>query len=122
MQARAATHAVLDASELKPGQICSVEVDGVSIAVARKRDGSFRALRNRCPHQGAPLSDGKCEAYLVGPEVGTYARSEDRDVLRCPWHHFEFDLDNGRSIVDPNRYRVRSYTTRVEDGKVIVER
>ena len=122
MQARAATHAVLDAGELAPGQICAVEVDGLSIALARKRDGSFRALRNRCPHQGGPLSEGKCEAYLVGPDVGVYTRSEDRDVLRCPWHHFEFDLDSGRSIADPNRYRVRSYPTRIEDGKVIVER
>jgi 3-phenylpropionate/trans-cinnamate dioxygenase ferredoxin subunit len=121
-QARVAAHAVLDAGELKPGQIRAVEVDGLSIALARKRDGSYRALRNRCPHQGAPLSEGKCEAYLVGPDVGAYARSEDRDVLRCPWHHFEFDLDNGRSITDPDRYRVRSYPTRVEDGMVVVDR
>lgn len=122
MPAKVADHAVLEASELNPGQIRAVEVDGISIAIARKRDGSFRALRNRCPHQGAPLAEGKCEAYLVGPDVGTYALSKDRDVLRCPWHHFEFDLDTGRSIADPSRYRVRSYATQVKNGQVIVER
>lgn len=122
MQARAASHAVLAAGDLQPGQLRAVEVGGISIAVARKRDGSYRALRNRCPHQGGPLADGKCGGYLVGPDVGSYVMSEDRDVVRCPWHHFEFDLDSGRCVADPDRYRVRSYPTRVDDGQVMVER
>ena len=122
MPARPGSHPVLDTADLQPGQVCAVEIEGVSIAVARKRDGTFRALRNRCPHQGGPLSEGRCEAFLVGPDVGAYAMSEGRDVVRCPWHHFEFDLDTGRSIADPVRYRVRSYPTSVENGQVVVER
>lgn len=114
--------AVLKPEELEPGQVTAVQVDGISIAVARKRDGSFRALRNICPHQSGPLSDGKCVAFLTGPDVGRYVTSEDRDVVRCPWHHYEFDVDTGHSIVDPQRYRVRSYKTWVEGDQVFVER
>jgi nitrite reductase/ring-hydroxylating ferredoxin subunit len=122
MQARATTHAVLSTADLRPGELRAVVVDGISITVARKRDGTFRALRNRCPHQGGPLSDGKCEAYLVGPDVGSYVMSAERDVVRCPWHHFEFDLDTGRCVADPDRYRVRAYRTWVDDDHVMVER
>jgi 3-phenylpropionate/trans-cinnamate dioxygenase ferredoxin subunit len=122
MPARAVSHAVCRTGDLRPGEVRAAQVDGISIAVARKRDGSFRALRDRCPHQGGSLSEGRCQAYLHGPDVGSYVMSEERDVVRCPWHHFEFDLDTGLSVADPGRYRVRSYPTRVDGDQVIVDR
>jgi nitrite reductase (NADH) small subunit len=45
---------------------------------------------------------------------------EDR-VLRCPWHGWEFDLETGESLFDPERWRVRVYPVRVEDGEILVE-
>jgi 3-phenylpropionate/trans-cinnamate dioxygenase ferredoxin subunit len=36
------------------------------------------------------------------------------EILRCPWHGWEFDLRDGRSVVDPERTRVRSYPVEVE--------
>ena len=58
---------------------------------------------------------------LDSPDVGQYTFT-DKDVLRCPWHHFEFDLETGKSIADPDTYRVRVFKTRVEGDSVIVER
>jgi nitrite reductase/ring-hydroxylating ferredoxin subunit len=106
---------------LRPGQICEVLIGRVSVAVLRKADGSFRALRNRCPHQGGPLANGRTEPLIVGTRLGEYTPSPDREVIRCPLHQWEFDVDSGVSPADPARYRVRSYPVTVADGVVYLE-
>ena len=115
-------HAVFPDGELAPGEMRDVTVGGVSVVVLRKRDGSYRALRNRCSHQGGTLSLGRLEALLDGDRPGEYAYSPDRDVVRCPLHQFEFDVDTGLSPADPERVRVRAYEVTVADGTVFVER
>src|SRR3954451_21231355 len=42
-------------------------------------EGEVRALDNRCPHMGYPLSKGTIT----------------EGVLRCHWHHWRFDLCSG---------------------------
>jgi 3-phenylpropionate/trans-cinnamate dioxygenase ferredoxin subunit len=41
------------------------------------------------------------------------------EILRCPWHGWEFDLRDGRSVIDPDGTRVRAYL--VETYPVEVE-
>ena len=113
---------MLREGDLGPGEMRDVRVGGVSIVVLRKRDGSYRALRNRCSHQGGALSDGRLEPMVEGDRPGQYRESPDRDVVRCPLHQFEFDADTGLSPADPERVRVRAYPVTVAGGRVYVER
>jgi nitrite reductase (NADH) small subunit len=86
--------------------------------LADPETGRLHAVRNRCPHHGAPLCQGTMRARLTG-RPGAYALSERR-VLACPWHGWEFDLDDGR-CPDDGRMRVATYPVRVEDGRVLVQ-
>jgi nitrite reductase/ring-hydroxylating ferredoxin subunit len=115
-------HDVCGADELAAGELRQVTVGGVAIVLVRKPDGSFRALRDRCSHQGGKLSDGRVEPLLDGSTVGEYFFSQDRIVLRCPLHQFEFDVDTGLSPADPETVRVRAYPVTVHDGRVLVDR
>ena len=108
--------------ELGAGELRSVRVGGVSIVVLRRRDGGLRALRGVCPHQQGDLSRGILEPLLSGTEVGNYRRDGARECLVCPLHGFEFDVDTGRGIADPDHDRVRTYPVEVEDGMIVVER
>jgi 3-phenylpropionate/trans-cinnamate dioxygenase ferredoxin subunit len=108
--------------ELRPGTVREVKVGDVSVAVLRKHDGTYRALRNRCPHQGGPLADGRVAPLIEGDAPGEYIESKDREVVRCPWHQWEFDVDSGSSPADPAHYRVRAYEVIVDDGRVFLER
>lgn len=114
--------AVLKPDELAPGEMKAVDAGGVSVVVIRKPDGSYRALRNRCSHQGGALADGRLESLVEGEAVGEYRLSKDRVVLRCPLHHFEFDIDSGLSPADPARVRVKSYEVTVGDDGVYIDR
>jgi len=45
---------------------------------------------------------------------GEYRWGREGEVLRCPWHGWEFDITSGRSIFNPHRVRVRTYEVTVE--------
>jgi nitrite reductase (NADH) small subunit len=106
-------HVVCPAAELTPGQRRVVEVNGRSIGVFNV-NGSYFAVRNRCPHHGAPLCLGLVKGLVLGPRPYEYEVVREGEILRCPWHGWEFDLTNGRSIFNPHRVRVKSYDVTVE--------
>jgi nitrite reductase (NADH) small subunit len=106
-------HVVCAVSELPPGERKIVEVEGRSIGVFNVK-GSFYAVRNRCPHKGAPLCNGLVKGLVLGPEPYRYVIEREGEILKCPWHGWEFDLTNGRSIYNPHKIRVKSYDVTVE--------
>ena len=108
-------HVVARVSELPPGERRIVEVEGRSIGVFNVH-GEFYALRNTCPHQGAPLCMGDVKGTALPSRPGEYRWECEGEILRCPWHGWEFDLKTGRSIFNPHKMRVRSYEVSVAAG------
>jgi len=106
------------ASDVAPGERRIVEVAGRSIGIFNV-GGEFFALRNRCPHQGGPLCTGRLSGFLESAVPGEYRYSRPGEILRCPWHGWEFDVRTGQSWVDPVRTRVRSYEVAVVPGTAI---
>jgi 3-phenylpropionate/trans-cinnamate dioxygenase ferredoxin subunit len=112
-RAPAPRYAVCRVSELENGQRRVAEIAGRSIGVFNV-DGQFYAIRNRCPHQGGPLCQGRLLAALDSDGPGRYRYDEGRHLVECPWHGWEFDLATGQSWFDPARTRVRRYSVTVE--------
>jgi 3-phenylpropionate/trans-cinnamate dioxygenase ferredoxin subunit len=111
-------HNVCAIEELESTGCVIARLGGREIGVLRRPDGGLTAVRNRCPHHGAPLCLGTVYERLVG-EPGRYATS-GRPVLRCPWHGWEFELDTGRCADEPS-LRAAVYAVQVVDGRVLVE-
>ena len=103
---------VASAEELPPGARKIVEIDGRSIGVFNL-GGDYVALRNRCPHQGGPLCAGTLFSAIEAERPGSYSVSRAGEIIRCPWHGWEFDMRTGRSWFDPHRVRVRRYPARL---------
>jgi 3-phenylpropionate/trans-cinnamate dioxygenase ferredoxin reductase subunit len=74
------------------------------LVVRRKAEASV--CGNKCPHYGAPLSDG-----IV----------RDGEIT-CPWHNARFDLERGRMVSPPALDDIPRYESRVENGEVLVAR
>jgi len=106
-------HIVARAGELPPGERRIVEAEGRSIGVFNV-GGSYYALRNICPHQAAPLCLGAVKGMAMPSAPGEYVWAREGEILRCPWHGWEFDITTGRSIFNPHRMRVRTYEVTVE--------
>ena len=107
------------ADEIGSGDRKIVEVAGRSIGIFNL-DGDFFALRNRCPHQGGPLCQGKLVGILEATRPGEFQYREHGTMLMCPWHRWEFDVRTGQSWVDPFRWRVRSYHVDIEAGSSLL--
>jgi 3-phenylpropionate/trans-cinnamate dioxygenase ferredoxin subunit len=110
-----AKYVVARVDEIRPGKRKIVEVAGRSLGIFNI-DGEFFALRNRCPHQGGPLCSGMLWGSVTSSVPGDYQYSRPGEIVRCPWHGWEFDLRTGQSWVDPARVRVRRYEVSVASG------
>ncbi|WP_219418529.1 Rieske (2Fe-2S) protein [Pseudonocardia nigra] len=106
-------HVVATIEEIGPGERKIVEIEGRSVGVFNV-NGTFYALRNQCPHAGARLCDGVLTGLVTSTAPGDYTYLRSGEILRCPWHGWEFDITTGRSWFDPARTRVRAYETAVE--------
>jgi len=98
-----AWHKVAELDELTSGEVVSVAVGDLSIALSRVGD-TYGALPNHCPHQGGPLAEGTIED----------------DCLRCPWHGWTFDPISG-SANDDHSDGVRPYAVDLRSDGVYVE-
>jgi nitrite reductase (NADH) small subunit len=106
-------YVVCPAAELPPGERRIADLDGRSVGVFNV-NGRYVALHNRCPHQGAPLCRGQLKGLVVGPRPYAKEIVREGEILRCPWHGWEFDVTNGRSVFNPHRVRARAFEVSVE--------
>jgi 3-phenylpropionate/trans-cinnamate dioxygenase ferredoxin component len=95
--------AVGAADAIAPGDHASVEVDGVFVAVFNV-GGEFLAVEDLCTHDGGGLAGGAVEG----------------DQVICPRHGARFCLRSGQALTAPAYEPVRTFRTRVVDGRVEV--
>ena len=112
-------HVVAAVGDLPPGTRKLAEVNGRAIVVFNI-SGEFFALNNRCPHRGGSLFHGRQTGVVEFAEPGRYCYSRPSEIIRCPWHGWEFDIRSGQSWCDPTRIRVRNYPVSVQPGTRVV--
>lgn len=113
---------IVDAGPLagfREHEVQIVLLDGREVGIVRW-DGEVYAVANLCVHQRGPLCRGTLASRLSASAPGSMELDDAAPVLACPWHGWEFDVRTGRAIWDRS-YRVRTYPTRVEKGRVLVE-
>ena len=74
------------------------------VALFRTSEDRVYALRDRCPHEGGPLSQGIVHGSCV----------------TCPLHDWVIDLSTG-AAVGPDEGHTPCFVVRVTDGRVFVD-
>lgn len=113
-------HDVCAATELVPGEMVETNIGAARVVVARGLEGALYAFSAYCLHQGAPLSRGRLLADVEGGRPGDYRLVNGRDVLKCPWHGYEYELESGKVLFDRRR-GLRTFPVHEEAGRVVVE-
>ncbi|RKN71219.1 Rieske (2Fe-2S) protein [Paenibacillus ginsengarvi] len=109
-------YALGSADQIPDGQHRVFEVGGRSIVVYHRR-GEYFAYFNYCPHQGAEICKGRVCGTTLPSDVYAYDFGREGEIVRCPWHGWEFDIKTGKSLVKPNM-RLLRYEVILEDGKL----
>lgn len=115
-----ARHVVAAAGEIPPGGRKIVTVRGREIGVFNV-GGDYYALLNRCPHQGAELCKGTLVGLATAAEPGRFELTREGEMLKCPWHGWEYDVRTGQSWCDPEDTKVRAYPVTLEPGAALVK-
>jgi nitrite reductase/ring-hydroxylating ferredoxin subunit len=108
-------YAIAPVSAIPDGTRLLVTVRGRSIGIFNVK-GTFYAILNRCPHQGAELCKGSLIGRLEADAPGEFRYDSSRLLLQCPWHGWEYDLATGQSFFDS---QARRYPIVVEDGEAL---
>ncbi len=115
-----AKYAVALTSEISDGERKLFTVGGRPIVVFNVK-GMYFAMLNRCPHQGASLCHGHLTGFVSSTGPGEYAFDRLGEIIRCPWHGWEFDVRTGQSWFDPVHTKVRTYKAGASYGNELVQ-
>ena len=85
------------------GEAKEFELGDKTICVA-KLNGTITAMDNICLHMGGPLGQG----FIEGSK------------LVCPWHGWEYDLQTGQVVDDPQS-KVAVYPIKIDNGEVLIK-
>jgi nitrite reductase/ring-hydroxylating ferredoxin subunit len=113
-------HVVAATRDIPPGERKLFTIKGRPIAIFNL-DGDFFGMFNRCPHQGGSLCEGALIGLVESPAPGRYNYSRKGEIIRCPWHGWEFDIRTGKSYCAPERIRARAYPVETAHGAELVE-
>ena len=91
---------VAKTEEVKERFAISVTMKGKNIAIFRYH-GKLYALRDSCPHQAAPISDG----YV------------DKGFAVCPQHGWKFKLEDG-SFSHNELLKIPTFDVKEHDGLI----
>jgi nitrite reductase/ring-hydroxylating ferredoxin subunit len=92
------------ADDVPEGSALRVEAGALTLAVFNV-EGAFYVTDDACTHGPGSLSEG----YIEG------------DVVECNFHNGQFNIRTGEVVSPPCMVPIKTYPTRVESGKVVIE-
>ena len=102
----------------------TLQVGGQRVIVFA-HDDDFVAYVDVCPHMGGPVcSQGSLHPFytarvLEDGRVEPYFAEGGERVIACPWHGWEYDLSNGRSLADASKSLRAATVVRDSDELVV---
>ena len=91
-------------SEVDPGTVKRVEVDGLPPLAIYNLAGSFYVTDDTCTHGKASLAEG----YVEGTEI------------ECPWHGGRFEIATGQPTCFPASEAIATYAVTIVGDDVCI--
>jgi nitrite reductase (NADH) small subunit len=111
---------VCKVNELVSGEMKTFNIKNRQVVLIKNGD-QYHAVSGICPHQAAKMGEGHLKGTnLTTNEVGHYCYGKDRQIITCPWHHYEFDVTTGESLFD-SKYKLKTYSVEVSEDDVLID-
>ncbi len=93
--------AIVPLADVPVDELYPIDAGGHPLVLVREGNKVY-ALDGRCPHRGGPMNEGVLEGHTI----------------RCPWHHFSFDVRTGEIVWPQGWEGLPTYATRIREGMV----
>lgn len=94
-----------DANDVDEEDVIRFDHAGATYAIYRSPDDEYYCTDGLCTHEAVHLADGLVMDH----------------VIECPKHNGQFDYRSGEALRPPVCDDLRSYPTRVDNGRVYVQ-
>ncbi len=94
---------VASTSELAPGKMKAVNINGKSVLVANV-NGAYFAIGNKCTHMSCALTNGT----LAG------------EIVQCSCHGSRFNVKTGKAVGGPAVVAEPKYDVRIEKDRLMI--
>lgn len=108
-------------ADIPVGSFRFVQIGDREVGLTQLPSGEIRAVRNFCPHRGAPVCRGLLGGTWPPCEPGKLEFARAGEILICPWHGFEYDLMTGRELFQEVPTLLTLYQVTISDGQVLVD-
>jgi nitrite reductase (NADH) small subunit len=105
---------------LNSGKAFITDINQVSIGIFCE-NGQIYAVRNVCPHKSAPVCQGTVGGTMLPSDPCEFQFGLDGEVLKCPWHGWEFSLVTGDALFGISNRKLKTYPVVIEDERVYIE-
>lgn len=112
-------HYFAELGALEEGRFVIRELGNRSVG-ATLLQGKPVVILNSCPHAGAPVCRGKITPKLVVGSAPVPQLDADHPVLRCPWHGWEFNLEDGMINGFASRLRLVKLQYELENDSLYI--
>ncbi len=114
-------HKVGHLNDIPENDALTVDIEGRPIGIFKVGE-KVVAVKNLCPHKRAPLARGTVQGTMLPTAcAGEYQYGMEEQVLKCPWHGWEFDLETGKCLFGVSNSRIKIYDVSVKDGDIYVK-
>ena len=113
-------HRVCGINEVPSNALMPFAMGRGTVLLTRLPSGQIKAVGSRCPHQGANLEHGCVTGLACSDRPNELHMDKPGQILRCPWHGFEFDLATGESVADHGKLRLRRFDVEIIDDTVFI--
>ncbi len=104
--------------DLAPGERRIVRAGDLSIGLFNT-GAQLVAVLNICPHAFAPICLGKLSGTTLPSKPGEFIWGQENEILRCPWHGWEFDLHSGQCLTD--RRQLKRFPVIIREERIYIE-
>ncbi|MEM8605263.1 MAG: NifU family protein [Cyanobacteria bacterium P01_H01_bin.121] len=94
---------VTSLAEIPDQGTLAIKQEGHKLLLSRQGE-AVQCFQNACSHLGVPIDGGEIEG----------------NILTCPYHGFQFELDSGHCLTAP-AVPLRPYPVQVQQGQVFVQ-
>jgi nitrite reductase (NADH) small subunit len=106
-------------TEFRQNACTLVEVGGREVGIVPTPTGVY-AIGNRCPHMGGGMCYGTVTGIIDGDSPNDLTYDGNHLAMRCPWHGWEWRLDDGTAVGGVTDRRLRRFPVEVHGEEVFV--